>query len=237
MGDQQSAPLVLGPSETPSQGRFDTMGRNYVFMAFLDYDNDEYRPEEWARDYMLIPTNKLTTLLSSGPNASLFHCQMFFWHERAQTFITFSVDAHQQHVYASTMKQFERGWRFLRLTVTAEQECIMYNFLYDHAVRETPFNRVGAYALFFRPIDTGERAFFCSQLDVTALQHAGFLHGIRPYATSPAALYDLIHTSGEFEYFESTHPVRTKHTLKRMEHQLATREFRNDTLQYIVDDE
>jgi hypothetical protein len=191
---------------------------HYVWMAFLHYDNDEYRQEQWLRDYRVLPTNWLTTKLSGS---DIFHCQMFFWNQMQQTFVTFSVDAHQQHVHYSTQKQFGRGWTFLRLTVSRQQERAMYDFLAEQAVHQKPFNWLGAMLLFVRPVPTGDRTWFCSQLDVAALQQAGLLMHVRPEATYPSQLLDLLERSGEVPVMRTTHPVRTKQVWMRVSQHLA----------------
>jgi hypothetical protein len=180
-------------------------------MAFLNYDNDEagYRREEFARDYRALAVNWWTTVLS---RSSIFHCQMFFWNEHQGTFITFSVDAYAKRVCADTKKQFSRGWTFLRIPVTREQEVAMYEFFVAQVAAAKPFNSFGAYMLFFRPVDQAEeQSWFCSQLDVAALQRAGFLRGVPPHATSPAALYRLMKDRAEFaDALETDNPVRVE---------------------------
>jgi len=184
---------------------------HYVWMAFLNYDNDEegYRREQFARDYRALAVNWWTTVLSGS---NIFHCQMFFWNEHQQTFITYSVDAYAKRVFADTKKQFSRGWTFLRVPVTREQEVGMYEFFVAQLAAAKPFNSFGAYMLFFRPIDQAEeQSWFCSQLDVAALQRAGFLHGVPPHATSPAALYRLMKERAEFsDVLETDNPVRVE---------------------------
>ena len=74
----------------------------------------------------------------------------------------------------------------------------MYHFFRAQLAAGKPFNSLGAYLLFFRPVDTMEESWFCSQLDVAALQRAGFLEGVQPHATSPAELHRLLVTRAEF---------------------------------------
>lgn len=208
------------PTACPCEGAYDggvpeqgDRARHYVWVAFLHEGNEDYRREEWLRDYYLLPTNWLTCRLS---RSDIYHCQMFFWNQRQQSFVTFSVDAHQRHVHYSTRKQFGRGWTFVRLTVSRDQERTMYEWLARQALARAPFNQLGAMLLFLRPIDTGGHAWFCSQLVVVALQQAGFLLHVRPEAVHPAGLLDLLRHSGEFEWRESPHPVRTKHVWLRV---------------------
>ena len=141
--------------------------------------------------------------------SDIFHCQMFFWNQHQQTFVSFSVDAYAKRVWATPKKEFRRGWQFIRLEVTRQQELAMYEFFVAQLAAGKPFNSFGAYMLFFRPIDTLEDAWFCSQLDVAALQRAHFLHGVAPHATSPAELYRLLTTRAEFAAIteETDNPV------------------------------
>lgn len=182
--------------------------QHYVWMAFLDYDNDEegYRRPRRGRDYRFFDVNYWTSVLSRHP---IFHCQMFFWHQYGRYFITFSIDAHADRVWVSTKKTFSRGWRFVRLRVSREREMVMYNFFVAQVAAGKPFNGFGSYMLFVRPIDTQEDSWFCSQLDVAALQRAGFLEGVAPHATTPAELYRLIMTRAEFASLreETENPV------------------------------
>ena len=211
-----SPPLFSGQQDDehcPCQGAYDTGnvhgGKHYVWMAFLNYDNGEdmYRREQWGREYMLIPINYMTCVLSGS---WIFHCQMFFWNQLQRTFVTFSVDAYHRRVFSDTQKEFARGWTFLRIAVTPRQEATMYDFFMEQVRMRKPFNQMGAYLLFLRPTDIGERAWFCSQLDVAALQRAGFLAGIAPFSTGPAKLYTLIKSRAEFDVLETPNPVRTK---------------------------
>jgi len=206
------------PDTCPCEGSYDkgvpsADGSHYVWVAFLHYHNDEYRQEQWLRDYRVLPTNWLTCKLSGS---SIFHCQLFFWNQQQQTFVTFSVDAHQQHVHFATTKQFQRGWTFLRLTVSQQQERDMYEFLAAEAAAERPFNWLGAMLLFLRPVDTGGQSWFCSQLVVAALQRAGLLAGVRPEATSPSHVLELLKRSAPVPVLETPHPVRTKQTWIRV---------------------
>ena len=119
---------------------------------------------------------------------------MFFWHHSHRAFITFSIDAVRNRVFSSARKRFARGWTFVRLEVSAEQEIAMYNFFVEQLERRVPFNFVGSYALFFRPIDSRGRAYFCSQLVTEALRAGGALRDVASYAVSPASLYAVLHT-------------------------------------------
>lgn len=198
------------PGACPCQASFggSSGGEHYVWLAFLRLDNDQYEPEQWLRDYFCLPTNRLTCLLTGS---DLFHCQCFFWDQALATFVTFTVDAHHQVVHCNAQKQFRRGWRFLRLTVTQDQEQRMYAFLRGQADAARPFNWLGALLLLFAwPVDTGTSAWFCSQLDVAALHAAGLLLHLRPEATSPAGLLDALLRTGEVHVAETTSPVPTQ---------------------------
>ena len=213
-----------GGGECPCEGAYNTgvpsaRGPHYVWMAFLHYDNGDFRQEEWGRDYRILPMNWLTCKLSGS---DLYHCQMFFWHQGEQTFVTFSVDSHQAQVHYTTQKEFKYGWTFLRLEVTQEQERSMYEFL--HAQLGKPFNMLGATLLFFRPINTGHHTWFCSQLDTAALQVGGLVPHLRPEAVSPASLMRALLGCGEVPVLQSEHPVRTKHVWQRVDRHLSGKE-------------
>ncbi len=188
-------------------------------MAFLHYDNGDFRQEEWGRDYRILPMNWLTCKLSGS---DVYHCQMFFWHQSAQTFVTFSVDSHHERVYYTTQKEFSHGWTFVRLAVTEAQERAMYEFLAAQVGK--PFNMVGAVLLFFRPVHTGQATWFCSQLDVAALQVVGLVLELRPEAVSPAKLMHTLLTCGDVPVLKSTNPVRTKQVWQRVDRHLAGKE-------------
>lgn len=214
----------------PCEGAYNTGNPNFsphsqhfVWVAFIHENNQDFRREEWLRDYRVLPTNWLTCRLSGS---DIFHCQMLFWNQMQNTFVTFSVDSHQKEVHYSTEKQFGVGWTFIRISCTMDQERIMYDFLAEQATARKPFNWIGAMTLFFRPIDTGETSWFCSQLVVAALQKAGFLLGIRPEATYPSLLLDLLRRASNMTIVESKHPIRTKEVWMRVQQQLSTGEVK-----------
>ena len=175
---------------------------HYVWLAFLQYDNDdaEYSGAVncWA-SFM----NRATCFFDWS---TIFHCQVFFWNHLQRDFVSFSIDAGRDSVFLASRKQFRRGWIFRRLVVTAEQEIVMYDFFVNELARQAPFDTVGSYAVLFIPIDTGTNAWFCSKLVTAALQRAGFLPCVRPYATSPAALYRMVcrYLAGE----DTSNPTR-----------------------------
>jgi len=133
--------------------------------------------------------------------------------------VTFSVDAHNDRVYFSSRKTFGTGWKFLRLTVTQDQERAMYDFLAEETCDSPPFNWLGAIMLFLRPLPTTGHAWFCSQLDVATLHQAGLLLHVRPEATSPSHLYHLLQRCGEVPVLETPHPIRTKQVWMRVAQQ------------------
>jgi len=217
-GDGQARPRFnsnMHDEECPCLGAYDTgiphTGPHYVWMAYLrsDHQDPQYRREQWLRDYYLFSVTYLTCLLSGS---NIFHCQMFFWNQLQQKFVSFSVDAYRRRVFPDDRKEFKcSGWTFQRLTVTAAQETAMYEFLAEQVRRGAHFNQVGAYLMCLRPTNTGGRSWFCSQLDVATLQHAGFLRNVSPHSVYPGQLYDLIKNSGQFTILESDDsPVRTR---------------------------
>jgi len=191
----------------PCRGLYDGRRReHYVWIAFLHYDNDEseYRPSDegtWASF-----VNYATCVLDWS---SIFHCQAFFYDHDRRTFVTFSVDAARNRVFSSDRKRFSRGWTFVRLRVSADEELAMYNFLVRQEQAGARFNAHGARLVLIRPVDTRDGSFFCSQLVVAAFQAAGLLAHVRPYAVSPAALYALVHAEWSADVrVESENPVR-----------------------------
>ena len=177
--------------------------RHYVWVAFLHRNHDEARERArldgtcWDR-----LTNRAICWLDWS---TIFHVQLMFYNAMHSEFVTFSIDAEANRVWARTRKLFRRGWTFVRLEISAAQECAMYEFLGDHVRRHTPYDALGAYASIVRPIDNHHTSFFCSQLAAAALQAGGLLRNMRDYAITPAALYSLIHTLPNAS--ESTNPV------------------------------
>jgi len=180
--------------ECPCQAAYDPARRqHYVWVAFLHYDNDdeEYRRQAAGENTSWASFVNWATCVVDW--STIFHCQMFFWHHRQRAFVTFSIDAVRNRVFSSSRKRFKRGWTFVRLEVSEEQEIDMYNFFVEQLQRRAPFNRVGLYSVLFRPIDSHGTSWFCSQLVTAALQAAGTLAGVRAHAVSPATLYSLLH--------------------------------------------
>ena len=182
-------------------GSFDDR-EHCVFVAFLHYDNDEYREEQCLQDYRLLPMNRLTALLSGS---DIYHCQVFYWDHRRRAFVTISVDTYHNCVHEYDKKTFRRGWSFLRLKLPKWRENGIISFL--RAQIGKPMNVYGAYRLFLLPYSGGGESFFCSELCLAALQHVGLLLSLSPAGTSPGALYRAICESGEFDYSESSHPL------------------------------
>jgi len=189
---------------TPDDG---TQRTHVVWLAKLHLDNETYAPQRWLRDYWLLPTDWLTTLLSGS---DIIHVQLLFWSHAQGSFLTYSVDAHARRVYATADRNFtRRGWDFIRLPVTRGQELDMARFATEQMDR--PYNTAGAYCLFVWPLATDHTSWFCSQLCCAALQHAGLLPpDTEPGAVSPARLCALVmrHVPGATP---CTHPVRNKY--------------------------
>ena len=73
---------MLDMEPCPCEGSFDD-GEHCVFLAFLHYDNDEYRVqdggivrEQCMESYRMLPMNWLTTKLSGS---DIYHAQFFYW--------------------------------------------------------------------------------------------------------------------------------------------------------------
>lgn len=189
----------------PCAASYDPSRReHYVWLAFLQYDNDddEYRTTDIVSPWTKF-INRATCLLDW---TNIIHCQVFFWNNLQKDFISFSIDAVRNQVFMSERKLFRRGWLFQRISVTAAEEIAMYNFFLEQLARHATFDYIGSYALLFIPVNTGNTLWFCSKLVVAALHRAGLLKGIRSYATSPASLYTL--ASRHLTGVATTNPVR-----------------------------
>jgi len=140
-----------------------------VWVAFLQYENDEYEHERSLRDYTFVPLNRLTVLLTGY---SFIHCQLVFWDERRQCYYTYSVDG-MRAVHVWDRKSFRSGWQFVRLRVTERQELLLQNFLARQLGK--PLNRVGQLSALFWPLSGHGNAWFCSELVAAALDEAGLV--------------------------------------------------------------
>jgi len=140
-----------------------------VWVAFLLYDNDEYEGERSMRDYLFLPMNRLTVMLTGE---DFIHCQMVFWDARQRRYYTYSVDA-QRPVHVWDRKGFRAGWKFVRLRVTERQEVLMQNFLARQLGK--PINRSGQLTVLFWPTSGRGESWFCSELVTAALDEAGLV--------------------------------------------------------------
>jgi hypothetical protein len=169
-------------------------GQHVVFAAFLDYENDEIT-HPGSMNGSMMPINRLATILG---NTNIDHCQLVFMDTQAEEWVTISTDF-DRGVHVMSRKKFAaRGWHFLCLLVTAEQELAMYNFLIDQVGKG--FSRIGILGLYLRPVDTLGYTWFCSPLMLEALRAGGLcLDWPREaYKVPPHELHEYL-TSKSFE--------------------------------------
>ncbi len=190
---------MTSPDECPCRASYDSRRQeHYVWIAFLHSDNDERE------------RGCLDALICFFDRTDIIHTQIVFYNHVQRTFVTFSIDARRNHVFASTRKLFRRGWSFVRVRVTAAQEVRMYDFFLQLVRDKVAYDPVGPYASLIRPIDNGGHVYFCSQLAVAALQVGGFLANVRAYAVTPAGLHAIVmhRRRGEFaDVVETPNPV------------------------------
>ncbi len=168
-----------------------------IWVAFLLYDNEEGPGEQSFKDYYLLPWNYMTVLLTGE---QFIHCQLVFWDATRRCYFTYSVDG-DRAVFVYDRKSFQRGWRFVKLSVTEPQEVLVQNFLIAQLGKI--LNARGQFALGARQLGlarsgvSGEgESWFCSELVAAALEQAGLLDfGEWPGFNAPAdvAPHDLFH--------------------------------------------
>lgn len=163
-----------------------------VYIAFLEYDNNEYEKERSMRDYFLLPMNWLTVKMTGR---QFIHVQPVFWDAVQKTYVTFSVDSVRRvHVY--DRKGFRGGWKFLQLSLTEREEILMYNFCVQQLGKE--LNTSGQLSIFIWPISGEGQTWFCSELVAAALESAGLVdYNVWPEVRQPAAaaphhIYDYL---------------------------------------------
>lgn len=169
--------------------------QHVVFAAFLDYDNDEKTHPGSMNDGSMLPINRLATLLG---NTEIEHCQLVFVDTEADEFVTVSTDMTRGVHVMSRKKHAARGWHFLCLIVSEEQEVAIYNFLIRQVGKE--FSRAGIVGLYFRPVDTIGYTWFCSSLALEALRAGGLCVDWprEAYKVPPHELYEYL-TSKSYE--------------------------------------
>lgn len=160
-----------------------------VWVAWSVYDNDQVRREVSLRDYFLVSLNRLAVHFTGS---DLVHCQLVFWDAQRKQFYTYGVTA-ENPVHVWCTKTFSRSWKFIRLSVTEDQELTMQNFLTQQLNK--PLNLAGQLSLVFRGVPGGGQSWFCSELTAAALERAGLLNFAewdgfeRPCDVAPGYLY------------------------------------------------
>lgn len=127
-------------------------------------------------------------------NTKITHCQLVFYDHRQQQFYTYSADK-KNGVTCSYTKAFNRdGWRFIEIDVTEAQELTIRRYLIGQVFK--PFDFAATLWLYFWPRRTSERAWFCSELMLTAMKRAGLAeNGPAPWLTPPHRLYTYMKTA------------------------------------------
>ena len=102
-------------------------GKHAIWVAFLDIDNDHYEGPVCGTDYMFCSPDRLTRFFTGS---SLKHCQVMFWDKRMGASLTYDVNDTHKCVFEAQMKQFgRRGWTFVRINVSREQELSALDFM------------------------------------------------------------------------------------------------------------
>lgn len=179
----------LAPGECPC-AMVTRDGRHALWVAFLDANNDHYGGEECGLDYMCCSSDWLTR---KATGSSLKHCQVMFWHDRVHASLTIDVTGDRGCVFEASMKTFSRrGWQFVRVVVSREQELDALAFM--RAQLGKPLNDAGANA--FLCSGAGEsgadEAYFCSELVARTLQEIGYLRDTPAAAFSPGSLFERL---------------------------------------------
>ena len=160
-----------------------------VWIAVLEEDNDMWDRERSMEDYLCCSMNRLVVWWSGRP---FIHCQIVFWNAVEKKYYTYSVDT-KRGVWAYDEKEFQRGWRFVRIMVTERAELAMHNFLVDQLGK--PMNTLGQYmAWTWFPASGNEARWFCSELMTRALVEGGIIKDddVVPEAMAPHSLYNYL---------------------------------------------
>jgi hypothetical protein len=148
-----------------------------VWVAFLMFVNEEGPGEQSMKDYWLIPWNRMTVWLTGE---DFIHCQIVFWDAVRQRYYTYSVDG-DHPVFVLDRKGFNKGWKFVKISVTEAQELLVQNFLIAQLGKIlNASGQVALGALQLGIISHGSsgngEAWFCSELAAAALEHAGIVN-------------------------------------------------------------
>lgn len=159
-----------------------------VLIAFLLLHNDEFEQPESMRDGAIIPWNRLACWFG---NTDICHVQPVFWIDERDQFGTFSADRERGVHYMERKAFAAKGWKWVQINVTADQERAMYNFLSGEIGK--PFATWGSLLAYIWPAPSNGMSWFCSQLTVAALQAGGLLKNWRDaHTVKPHELYEFL---------------------------------------------
>ena len=164
-----------------------------VLLAFLKYDNDEF-DQPTCGNGTLFPVNKLACILGG---TDIIHVQMVFIDTFNDEYVTISTDF-GRGVHLVSRKSFaKRGWRWVTIMCTEQQEVAMYNFCIEQVLARKGFSRSGVIGLYTMPIDNGGETWFCSELVLATLRAGGLTQSWPrfPHTVKPHELYEYIANS------------------------------------------
>jgi len=124
----------------------------------------------------------------------LKHSQLLFWDAEHEASVTVDVNGDRGHVFEAPMKEFSRrGWTFVRLRVTADEEMRALAYL-RRQINKKMNTGTTWFACGGSAKSGNEETFFCSELVVRTLQHLGYMHDVRAETMSPGSLFDYLIT-------------------------------------------
>jgi hypothetical protein len=162
--------------------------RHKIYIACLEYDKTQ-KPAT-GQNAGAGWYNWLSYVLAGHP---VIHVQVVFVGDGY--YYTYSADK-SNGVSGFTTRQFSGKWRFFEMHVSEHQELAMRNFFVSQLNK--PFSFWGTFWLYtLIPRQSTGYEWFCSELVVTAMQHAGFLRSWKnAWTVKPHNLF--VHLSTEF---------------------------------------
>lgn len=166
--------------------------------------------------------NTITTMMSD--DTKIIHTQLIFYDAEKELFYTYTA-AKEGGITCWYIKSFVGSWRFIRIIVTEEEELAMRNFSAFHIGK--PFSTWGAIWAPIWPRQTTMQAFFCTEIVMLAMQHAGFVtNWRRPAAVLPHELYHYL--KNDFARTENRGAIETETNIGNIMHQRRTNTSRYD---------